>query len=181
MWALHNLAVCWKVIKHLLIDVVWGNTNINQIHNFKEGQIVDKLAAVFLNNTIGIVVCSQGAPGFVISTMVYYKNKQAFHPKTNFKLISLNAIQRKNVCIKILGAKLIKNIVLRARLLRSLCHSLRLLENMRFLGTFGFGKICLKSWYLWLGTKTNYVFFSVFLFTVFSLNMFHTLDIAVSF
>ena len=66
------------------------------------------MAAVFLNNTIDIFVCSQGAPGFVISTMVYYKNKQAFHPKTNFKLISLNAIQRKNVCIKILGAKLTK-------------------------------------------------------------------------
>ena len=60
VWAVHNLAVCWKVIRHLLLGVVWGNTDIDQIHNVEEGQIVDKLAAVFLRNTIGIVICSPG-------------------------------------------------------------------------------------------------------------------------
>ena len=58
VWVFQNLAVCWNVIKHLLLGVVWGNTNNDQIHNFEEGQIFNKLAAVFLNNTIGNVVCS---------------------------------------------------------------------------------------------------------------------------
>ena len=56
MWAVHNLAFCWKVIQHLLLGVLWGNNDIDQIHNLKEGQFVKKLAAVFLRNTIGIVI-----------------------------------------------------------------------------------------------------------------------------
>ena len=54
--AVHNLAMCWKVFQHLLLGVVWGNNIIDQIHNFEESQFVEKLAAVFLLNTIGIDV-----------------------------------------------------------------------------------------------------------------------------
>ena len=39
--------------------------------------------------------------------MAYYKNNQTFHPRTNFKLISLNALQKLYACRKILGAKII--------------------------------------------------------------------------
>ena len=52
---LHNLAVCKKIIPYLMLGVVWGNTDIDQTHNFEKGQIVDKLAAAFLKNTIGVV------------------------------------------------------------------------------------------------------------------------------
>ena len=48
-----KLAVCWKAIQHVLL---WGDNNIDQIHNFKESQFVKKLAVLFLWNIIGIVV-----------------------------------------------------------------------------------------------------------------------------
>ena len=67
-------------------------------------------------------------------------------------------------------------IILRARPLRSLCHWL--LEPLRFLGTFGFCKIYLKSWYLRLETKKKScaLFVNVFSCTFLSWNFFNKYD-----
>ena len=68
------------------------------------------------------------------------------------------------------------NFTKRARPLRSLCHWLWLFEPV--LGTFGFSKICLKSWYLRLETKIKWcaLFVNVFSCTFSSWISFHKCD-----
>ena len=58
--------------------------------------------------------------------------------------------------------------------LKSFMRELRLLKTMMFLESFGFYKMCLKSWYLQLETKKICAFFQVFCDSLFFLEIFTT-------
>ena len=82
--------------------------------------LICPLEFLFVSDNIPLVAVVH--QGFLSAQWLTTKAKKNSIQKKNFKLISQKAIQRSEACMKILGAKLTKKIVLRVRPLRSLCN-----------------------------------------------------------